>query len=108
MTAPAPPVPRAALPARVSAELTWRVGQHAGRLGWDAAQLAAHQRERLRVLLTHAAAHSRFHARRLHGLDLSRFEVGDLARLPVMTKGQMMAEFDDVVTDRRLSRRLAE
>ena len=108
MTAATVPARHASLAARVSAELTWRLAQHAWRLDWDADQLAAHQRERLRVLLAYAAEYSPFHARRLAGLDLSRFEVGDLARLPVMTKTQMMAEFDDVVTDRRLSRRLAE
>jgi phenylacetate-CoA ligase len=97
-----------ALQTRMSAELTWRLGQYTQRLGWDAGQLAAHQRDRLRVLLAHAAEHSPFHARRLRGLDLGRLELTDLARLPVMTKSQMMAEFDDVVTDRRLSRRLAE
>ena len=108
MTATTVPARRASLPARVSAELTWRLSQHTSRLDWDAADLAAHQRQRLRVLLAYAAEYSPFHARRLRGLDLSRFEPGDLAGLPVMTKSQMMAEFDDVVTDRRLSRRLAE
>jgi phenylacetate-CoA ligase len=108
MTATTVPARHTPLPARVSAELTWRLAQHTWRLGWDAAELAAHQRERLRVLLAYAAEYSPFHARRLRGLDLSRFEFGDLARLPVMTKTEMMAEFDDVVTDRRLSRRLAE
>jgi phenylacetate-coenzyme A ligase PaaK-like adenylate-forming protein len=102
------PTTQAALQARMSAELSRRLGDHAKRLGWDAGQLAGHQRDRLRALLTHAAEHSPFHARRLHGLDPGRFEVGDLARLPVMTKSQMMAEFDDVVTDRRLSRSLVE
>ena len=99
---------RTTLSARMSAKLTRRLSQHVLRLGWDDAELAAHQRERLRVLLAHAAEHSPFHARRLRGLDPGRFEVGDLARLPVMTKAQVMAEFDDVVTDRRLSRALAE
>jgi phenylacetate-coenzyme A ligase PaaK-like adenylate-forming protein len=108
MTAATTTARYAALPARVSAELGRRLGPYDARLGWDAGQLAAHQRERLRELLGHAAEHSPFHARRLRGLDLSRFEVGDLARLPVMTKAQMMADFDDVVTDCRLSRRLVE
>ena len=108
MTATTMPARHASLSARTSAELTWRLAQHTARLGWDAADLAAHQRERLRMLLAYAAEYSPFHARRLRGLDLSRFEAGDLARLPVMTKTAMMAEFDDVVTDRRLSRRLAE
>jgi len=108
MTAATVPARHAWLPARMSAELAWRLGQHTQRLGWDAGQLAADQRDRLRVLLAHATEHSPFHARRLRGLDLERLELTDLARLPVMTKSQMMAEFDDVVTDRRLSRRLAE
>ena len=85
----------------MSAELTRRLGPYTGRLGWDASQLAHHQRERLRLLLTHAAGHSPFHARRLRWVDPSRLELADLARLPVMTKAEMMAQFDDVVTDRR-------
>ena len=60
------------------------------------------------MLLSHAAEHSPFHARRLRGLDPSRFELADLPRLPTMTKGQMMAAFDEVVTDRRLTRSLVE
>jgi phenylacetate-coenzyme A ligase PaaK-like adenylate-forming protein len=108
MTPVTAPGRHAALTTRMSAELTLRLGQYTGRLGWDDGQLAVHQRERLRALLAHAAEHSPFHARRLRGLDLSRFELADLARLPVMTKGQMVAEFDEVVTDRRLTRRLVE
>ncbi len=108
MTTTTVPARHPSLTARASAELTWRLAVHAGRLGWTAAELAAHQRERLRALLAYAAEYSPFHARRLRGLDLSGFEPGDLARLPVMTKNQMMAGFDDVVTDRRLSRHLAE
>jgi len=108
MTAATVPARHAPLPARMSAELAWRLGQYTQRVGWDAGQLAAHQRDRLRALLAHAAEHSPFHAARLRGLDLERLELTELARLPVMTKSQMMADFDDVVTDRRLSRRLAE
>ena len=102
MTTAPVPARHASLSARMSAELAWRLGPYMQRLGWDAGQLAAHQRDRLRVLLAHAAEHSPFHAQRLRGLDLERLELTDLARLPVMTKSQMMAEFDDVVTDRRL------
>ena len=34
--------------------------------------------------------------------------MSDLAKLPVMTKTDMMDNFDDVVTDRRLTRDLVE
>ena len=108
MTAPTTPRRQATLPAMMSAELTRRLGPYTERLGWDASQLAHHQRERLRLLLAHAAGRSPFHARRLRWVDPSRFELADLARLPVMTKAEMMAQFDAVVTDRRLSKHQVE
>ena len=51
---------RAALPA------------HIDRLTWDADRVRAHERDRLRALLRHAKAHSRFHAERLAGVDAAR------------------------------------
>jgi len=76
MTAATVPARPVSLSARMSAELAGRLGPYAQRLDWDAGQLAAYQRDRLRMLLGHAAGHSPFHARRLRGLDPDRFEVG--------------------------------
>ena len=99
---------RRALQARAASSLARDLDRHVERPGWDADRLADYQRERLRALLSHAAERSPFHARRLSGLDPGRFELADLPRLPTMTKGQMMAGFDEIVTDRRLTRRLVE
>lgn len=84
-------------------ELTARLPGHLARMDWDQARIEAHQRDRLRVLLARAIAGSPFHARRLRGVDPGTFELSDLPALPVMTKADLMSEFDDVVTDRRLS-----
>jgi phenylacetate-CoA ligase len=92
---------------RMAAAVGGRMAGHIERLGWSAEQLAGLQRARLRALLARAIERSPFHAARLAGIDASRFELTDLARLPVMTKAQMMESFDDVVTDRRLTRDLA-
>ena len=89
---------------RFQADFQARLPQHIGRLQWDGRQVATHQRDRLRLLLAHAMQHSPFHSRRLAGIDPQRFELEDLASLPVMTKAEMMANFDDVLTDRRLNR----
>ena len=56
MTAPITPRRQATLPALMSAELTGRLGPYTERLGWDASQLAHHQRDRLRLLLAPSAA----------------------------------------------------
>jgi phenylacetate-coenzyme A ligase PaaK-like adenylate-forming protein len=93
---------------RVSGAVGRRMPEHIGRLGWDAGQLAAWQRDRLRALLARAIAGSPFHAARVRGIDPDRFELADLARLPVMTKAEMMENFDAVSTDRRLTRNLVE
>ena len=103
-----PFTPFAPLRERVQAELLRRAPEQIARLGWSAAQIAARQREGLRALLAHALERSPFHARRLRGVDPARFELADLPRLPVMTKAEMMDAFDEVLTDRRLSRALAE
>ena len=93
---------------RVSGAVGGQMPQHLERLGWDAGRLAAFQRDRLRALLARAIAGSPFHAARLRGVDPDRFELADLARLPVMTKADMMENFDAATTDRRLSRDLVE
>jgi phenylacetate-coenzyme A ligase PaaK-like adenylate-forming protein len=96
------------LRARVRTAIGRQMPEHIERLGWDAGRLAAHQRDRLRALLARAIAGSPFHAARLRGVDPDRFELADLARLPVMTKTQMMENFDTAITDRRLTRDLVE
>ena len=93
---------------RVSGAVGGQMPQHLERLGWDAGRLAAWQRDRLRALLARANASSPFHAARLRGVDPDGFELADLARLPVMTKADMMENFDAVTTDRRLRRDLVE
>jgi phenylacetate-coenzyme A ligase PaaK-like adenylate-forming protein len=93
---------------RALTSLLSRLPEHVRRLGWDRQQLADHQQSELRRLLAVAAERSPFHARRLAGIDLDRFEVDDLAQLPVMTKAEMMASFDEVVSDRRVTRELVE
>ncbi len=96
------------LQARFNAALGGHLERHVGRPQWEAGRLAAHQRGQLRALLACAIARSPFHARRLAGIDPGHFELADLARLPVMTKEQLMAGFDELVTDRRLTRAGAE
>jgi phenylacetate-CoA ligase len=96
------------LKTRVSGAVGRQMPEHIGRFGWDAGRLAVHQRDRLRALLARAIADSPFHAGRLRGVDPDRFELADLARLPVMTKADMMENFDAATTDRRLTRDLVE
>jgi phenylacetate-CoA ligase len=78
--------------------------EHIARLSWNSDQIRAAQRQGLARLLAHAAEHSPFHARRLRGIDLDAVPASDLSALPVMTKTDMMADLDDVFTDRRLRR----
>jgi len=93
---------------RVQERLFARLPVHVSRLAWSREQIAIHQRDTLRALLADAKARSPYHARRLAGVDPEGFELCDLPRLPIMSKAELMANFDDVLTDRRLSRQAAE
>jgi phenylacetate-CoA ligase len=74
------------------------------RLSWDAGRLDAHRRASLADTLAHAAERSPWHATRLAalGADLDHVEPDDLATLPPMSKRDLMANWDDIVTDERL------
>ena len=74
------------------------------RLRWDAGRLAAERERRLRELLVWAADRSPFWRERLAGRDLANFAESDLPSLPVLTKAEMMEEFDRLVTVPGLTR----
>ena len=57
------------------------------------------QEQRLRALLRHAVTHSPFYQRKFSRIDIERCALADL---PTLTKAEMMENFDDLVTDRRL------
>jgi phenylacetate-CoA ligase len=97
-----------ALRARYGEAFSARLPGRILRLSWDSGRLAGYQRQRLRALLACAIERSPFHARRLAAIDPGRFELADLAGLPVMSKEQMMAGFDELATDRRLTRARVE
>jgi phenylacetate-CoA ligase len=93
---------------RIQADLFAALPAHFSRLSWPADQLRAWQRDRLRRLLARAISRSAFHAGRLRGIDPARFELADLPSLPVMTKTEMMANFDRLINGRVLNREAAE
>ncbi len=78
------------------------------RLDWTADQLRVERETRLRALIAHAQASSPWHRERLAGIDAARMSEGDLRRVPVMTKHDLMTHFDAIVTDRRLTRAVVE
>jgi phenylacetate-coenzyme A ligase PaaK-like adenylate-forming protein len=104
MTTATTPSTIAALRERFQASMQARLPEHLARMAWSSEQIGAHQLAGLRHLLAHASANSPFHARRLAGVDVGAFELTDLAGLPVMTKSDMMSNFDSVVTDRAITR----
>ncbi len=67
------------------------------------AEIEAHQGLELHELLQHARANSSFHGDRLGGLDGA--PLGDL---PIMRKSDLIDSFDELTTDRRLTKQALE
>ena len=90
------------------ADLAVLMPEHVQRLRWPAERLRQERRARLRDLLARARSSSPWHRDRLAGVDPGGFEEADLAGLPPMTKDDLMANWDGVVTDPRLTLDLVE
>lgn len=67
-------------------------------------RLEALKLNKFRSLVRHANRHSPYYARivREHRIDIERCEP---AHFPVLTKAELMANFDDIAVDRRITRR---
>jgi phenylacetate-CoA ligase len=70
---------------------------------WPRERLLAFQRRRLRAIVQHAVANSRYYRQAIGAVGNGDI---DLQELPILTKATLMAEFDRIVTDRHL--RLAD
>jgi phenylacetate-coenzyme A ligase PaaK-like adenylate-forming protein len=63
--------------------------------------IQALQQRRLRALVDCARSRSPYYAEQLRGIDP---HTAELAQLPILTKAEMMGQFDRFLTDRRLQR----
>jgi len=93
----------AELLARQRAEVTDGLFSAVRRLRWSADRLAAERERRLRELLSWSVERSTFHAARLGDIDANRFTEADLPSLPIMTKTDLMDNFDEAITDPALT-----
>jgi phenylacetate-coenzyme A ligase PaaK-like adenylate-forming protein len=76
-----------------------QVGEHFERVAWTAERLHAERTAQLRELIGIAVRRSPWHRDRLADVDLTTLDADDVRELPVMTKGDLMENFDAIVTD---------
>jgi phenylacetate-coenzyme A ligase PaaK-like adenylate-forming protein len=76
---------------------------HLERLRWSAERLSEERTQRLRELVATAKEHSPWHRERLADVDEQALDEGTLSGLPTMDKAQLMENFDEIVTDRRVT-----
>jgi len=87
--------------------LAARVPAEAEKCTWPLERLHALRDARLRTLIRVAKERSPWHAQRLQHIDPERVSGDDLSAIPPMTKADLMAHWDEIVTDRRLTLDLA-
>jgi len=76
-----------------------QIGEHLERVTWTAERLHAERTAQLRELIGMAVRRSPWHRDRLGEVDLTTLDADDVRHLPVMTKGDLMDNFDAIVTD---------
>src|SRR5690348_16901253 len=88
---------------RHEAEATAQLPLFRERLYWPRERLRELRQQALRRLLLVACERSPWHRARLQGIDVASFSEERLGSIPPMTKTDLMANFDAIVTDRRLT-----
>jgi phenylacetate-coenzyme A ligase PaaK-like adenylate-forming protein len=88
---------------RHRAELMANLPAHIERLDWSAEQIREERERGLRQLLQVCLDRSPWHRERLAGVDPRQIGLDALEALPVMTKEDLMGNWDRIVTDPRLS-----
>jgi phenylacetate-coenzyme A ligase PaaK-like adenylate-forming protein len=73
------------------------------RLSWDKTRIVSEQGQALRKLLRYAKQHSPYYQTHLSTIDPEDFSLADLCQLPVMTKKEVMENWNEIVTDRDLT-----
>lgn len=76
-----------------------QIGDHFERVAWTAERLHAERTAQLRELIRVAVQRAPWHRDRLGDVDLTTLDADDLRHLPVMTKADLMRNFDAIVTD---------
>ena len=89
-------------------EMVQRLPAFIARATWAPEQLKGERERLLRDLIRMVKLKSPWHRQRLARVDPDWLREEDLADLPVMTKADLMANYDDILTDRRLSLDLIE
>ena len=67
------------------------------RLSWPPAQIEVHRRRALRLLLRVASEYSEWYRDRLRDIDPGTATEADLARVPPMTRADLMENWDEIV-----------
>lgn len=80
-----------------------QLGEHVDRLAWSAERLREHRTERLRELVRTAKSGSAWHRARLADVNAETVDEDALGELPTMRKEDLMAHFDEIVTDARVT-----
>ncbi len=83
---------------RQAAAIRALIPEHQQRLAWSRDQVARHQRDQLRSIVGLAQQRSPWHRARLAGVTPADLELNDLQRLPVMTKADLMRDWDQIIT----------
>lgn len=80
-----------------------RIDGEVQKVTWPLGRLCALRDERLRSLVRFAKENSQWHARRLRDIDPDNLSGDEMSSIPTMTKADLMRNWDQIVTDTRLT-----
>ncbi|HJO93598.1 MAG TPA: hypothetical protein QF753_09385 [Victivallales bacterium] len=92
----------------VSKEIISKLPNQLDRLYWTREQIINHQEIELRRLIRHAKKHSKWYREKYHDINPEDLTIYNHSSLPVLTKSTLMENWDDIVCDPSINKKIAE
>jgi phenylacetate-CoA ligase len=84
-------------------EMRQKIPEYMQRIHWPREKIREERKLKLRSIIRVAKERSPWHQERLKNIDPDSINEDELTKLPVMTKADLMRNFDQIVTDNRLT-----
>ena len=84
------------------------IPQHLKRIKWKREQILENQEKELKKLLKYVKANSLWYREKLRDIDPEDFSYKDISKLPILTKDDLMDNWNDIVCDKNITKEIAE
>ncbi|MCP4178279.1 MAG: phenylacetate--CoA ligase, partial [bacterium] len=92
----------------IYSDIKAEIANSAARLDWPRDKIIKHQEIELKNLVKYAKLNSLWYKEKYRDINPEDINLDNIKQLPVLTKKEVMDNWDDIVCDKNITRKIAE